>query len=213
MSMFNRTGSVIAHSPDRAGEMPQPGSETAAQEAAHRTFEEQSSEFYWLAYLLTGDSERAVQAFTGALEFSDAPTPVFREFMISWARKLVIASALATVALKLRASALSFEQSDFDDMARHARSSSSLGMMSRDLTKPELHCALLAIDVFPRCALLLTIFEKLSVKDAALLLNADERLVRRAQASALIDLSHNLARAADVAERTASGSQNVHKRA
>jgi hypothetical protein len=90
-------------------------------------------------------------------------------------------------------SALRFEQSEFDDMARHDRLSSSLGMMSRDLTQPELHRALLAIDVFPRCALLLTIFEKLPVKDAALLLNADERLVLRAQATALIELTRNLA--------------------
>ena len=169
-----------------------PESETAAQEAAHCIFEEQSSEFYWLAYLLTGNSEQAVQAFTSALEFGDAATPVFREFMISWARKLVMASALATVASKLRASALRFEQSEFADMTRHASLSSSPGMSFQDLTKPELHRALLAIDIFPRCALLLTIFEKISVKDAALLLNADERLVGRAQASALIDLTRNL---------------------
>jgi hypothetical protein len=193
MSMFSGTGTVLNHSLDRACKMPQPESETAAQEAAHRTFEEQSSEFYWLAYLLTGDSEQAVQAFTSALEFGDAPTPVFREFMISWSRKLVIASALARVASKLRASALRFEHAEFADMARHASLSSSAGLSSQDLTKPELHRALLAIDIFPRCALLLTIFEKLSVKDAALLLNADERLVRRAQASALIDLTRNLA--------------------
>lgn len=193
MSMINRIRSGLDKSPDRASETPQRGSEAAAQEAAHRTFEEQSSEFYWLAYLLTGDSDCAVQAFTSALEFDDAPTPVFREFMISWARRLVIASALATVAVKLRASSLRFEQAESDDMARHASFSSSPGMSSQDLTKPELHRLLLAIDLFPRCGLLLTIFEKLSVKDAALLLNADERLVRRAQASALIDLTRNLA--------------------
>ena len=191
MSMINRTGSGLDNSP-RACKTLQRGSEAAAQEAAHRTFAEQSSEFYWLAYVLTGDSERAVQAFTGALEFDDAPTPAFREFMISWARRLVIASALATVALKLRASALRFEQAESDDMARRASLSSSPVMSCHDLTKPELHRGLLAIDLFPRCALLLTIFEKLSVKDAALLLNADERLVQRAQASALIDLTRNL---------------------
>lgn len=192
MSVFSCTRSALDDSPDRACGMPQPESETAAQEAAHRTFEEQSSEFYWLAYLLTGNTEQAVQAFTSALEFADAPTPVFREFMISWARKLVIASALATVTSTLRASALRFENAEFADMSRHANFSSSHGTNSRDLTKPQLHRALLAIDIFPRCALLLTIFEKLLVKDAALLLNADERLVRRAQASALIDLTRNL---------------------
>ena len=62
-----------------------------------------------------------------------------------------------------------------------------------NLTKPELERALLAIEVFPRCALLLTVFERLSIQEAAVLLNADEPLVRKAQARALFDLTRNLA--------------------
>jgi hypothetical protein len=48
---------------------------------------------------------------------------------------------------------------------------------------------LLAIDLFPRCALLLTVFEKLSLDDAALLLNADKALVRKAQNQGLLELA------------------------
>jgi len=47
---------------------------------------------------------------------------------------------------------------------------------------------LLTIDLFPRCALLLTVFEKLSLDDAALLLNADKALVRKARNQALLEL-------------------------
>jgi DNA-directed RNA polymerase specialized sigma24 family protein len=57
------------------------------------------------------------------------------------------------------------------------------------MTTPELERALLAIDLFPRCALLLTVFEKLSLDDAALLLNADRALVRKAQSQALLELT------------------------
>ena len=39
-----------------------------------RIFRDQMAELYWLAYLLTGDRERSVQAYTGALN-SEAPAP------------------------------------------------------------------------------------------------------------------------------------------
>lgn len=53
---------------------------------------------------------------------------------------------------------------------------------------------MLALDVFPRCALLLTVFEKLSIKDTTVLLGADEALVRKAQCLGLIELTRNIAR-------------------
>jgi hypothetical protein len=152
-----------------------------------------ASDLYWLGYLLTGDSEQAAQAFSSALEFEDAANPVFRGFMVSWARKLVVASALATMTAKLRASALRVERSELSDSPQHAGLPPPGWISSRSLGGPELERALLAIDVFPRCALLLTIFEKLSIHDAALLLNSGEPLLRKAQARALIDLTHNLA--------------------
>jgi hypothetical protein len=162
----------------------------ARAEALYSTFQEQAADLYWLAYLLTGDSEQTVQAFTSALEFKDAPNPVFRRFIVSWARKLVMASALATITTKLRASALRVEQPELGGLGQHFSLPSPVRL---SLTKPELERALLAIEVFPRCALLLTVFERLSIQEAALLLNANEPLVRKAQARALIDLTRNLA--------------------
>jgi DNA-directed RNA polymerase specialized sigma24 family protein len=132
---------------------------------------------YWLGYLLTGNSEHAVQALTIA----------------SWARRLVIASALARIAAELRASARRVEQSDLGNLADHAIFPPPTWMGSPGLTKAELERALLAIDAFPRCAVILTVFEELSIQDAAVLLNSDQPLVRKAQACALIDLTRNLA--------------------
>ncbi len=51
-----------------------------------------------------------------------------------------------------------------------------------------------AIDVFPRCALLLSIFEGMSLEDVATLLNGERDLVRKAQLIGLRELTRNLAR-------------------
>ena len=61
------------------------------------------------------------------------------------------------------------------------------------MTTPEFERALLSIDLFPRCVLLLTVFEKLSLDDAAVLLNADKALVRKAQNQGLLELAGGVA--------------------
>jgi hypothetical protein len=61
------------------------------------------------------------------------------------------------------------------------------------MSKARIEEALLAIDVFPRAALLLLIFERVRIGDAATLLDADAALVRKAQAMALRELTANLA--------------------
>ena len=99
--------------------MPRRESEARA-EALYNAFQEQAADLYWLAYLLTGDSEQTVQAFASALEFDGAPNPVFRGFIVSWARKLVMASALATITTKLRASALRVDQPELGGLGEHS---------------------------------------------------------------------------------------------
>jgi DNA-directed RNA polymerase specialized sigma24 family protein len=61
------------------------------------------------------------------------------------------------------------------------------------MTKSELERAVLAIDAFPRCALLLTVFEGLSIEDAASLLNAGEALVKLAQSVGFVQLTRSIA--------------------
>jgi DNA-directed RNA polymerase specialized sigma24 family protein len=59
--------------------------------------------------------------------------------------------------------------------------------------KAELERALLAIDTFPRRALLLRVFEKLAIEDIGVLLNADRESVKTATTIGLIQLARNLA--------------------
>jgi DNA-directed RNA polymerase specialized sigma24 family protein len=150
------------------------------------TFEDQAAELHWLAYLLTGSEDRSFQAFTKALDSEDYANPATSDFMTSWSRKLVIAAALDTIRPQLRESALRTARSEDPDPATLAASKPAA---SQRMTTPKFEHAMLAIDVFPRCALLLTIFEKLSLDDAALLLNADKALVRKAQGQGLLGLA------------------------
>jgi hypothetical protein len=51
----------------------------------------------------------------------------------------------------------------------------------------------IAIDALPRCAMLLTIFEGISIEAAAVLLHADESLTAAAQQMGIVQLTSNLA--------------------
>src|SRR6185295_9407314 len=81
-----------------------------------RIFRDHMSELYWLAYLLTGDRERSVQAYTGALNSED-PAPALQRFMLSWARRLVIVAALGTIRRELREGVLQSRPGSKDEFA------------------------------------------------------------------------------------------------
>jgi len=147
-------------------------------------FEDHAAELHWLAYLFTGSHDRGVRAFTKALDFEDYANPAMTDFMASWSRKLVIGASLETIRPQLRESAWRTRRAEEPDPATLVALEPA-GQM----TTPEFERALLATDLFPRCALLLTVFEKLSLDDAALLLNEDKALVRKARIKPCWNLS------------------------
>jgi hypothetical protein len=150
-------------------------------------FEENSSELYSLAFLLTGNTDRGVEAFNRALDF-DEDNPVFGKFMNAWARKLIIVEALATIKNELRMSKQRVVRAAEDELAKDVR------LKKRPyIGREEFEEAVIAIDAFPRCAMLLTIFEGMSNKAAAVLLNEDETLTRKAQRLGIVQLTRNLA--------------------
>jgi hypothetical protein len=150
-----------------------------------QTFEKNSSRLYSLAFLLTGDIDRSVEAFDKAL---DVDEPVRDGFMDEWARRLVIVAALATMERELLASIRRTlhraveEPSGYPSWKRRAR-----------IARAEFEAAVLAIDPFPRCAMLLTVFEGMSIKLAAVLLHANEALTSVAQRLGIVQLTRNLA--------------------
>jgi DNA-directed RNA polymerase specialized sigma24 family protein len=147
-----------------------------------------AANLYWLAFLLTGRREASVDLAVDALDAADG-NPFFSAWMLAWSRKLVIAKALAAVRQELAASARRLASARRRTCAPPPRR----WALRPDTTKVQLERALLAIDVFPRCVLLLSVFEGLSIDDATVLLDGDRELVRNAQVCAIEQLTLNLA--------------------
>lgn len=167
---------------------------TQANYELFETFEKDSTELYWLAFLLTGNTERGVQAFDQALDFASDDNPGFDGFMKDWARKLVIVEALGAIRKELRTSIERTAR-----VAAEDRLLGSVGWVRAAIARPEIvkesfEQAVIGIDAFPRCAMLLTIYERMPIGDVSLLLGVDESLTRAAQRIGVVQLTRNLAR-------------------
>jgi len=143
------------------------------------------TDIYKLAYFLTGKCEAGLDA---TLEAIDSGGDFFSGWMTAWSRRVVISKALAGMRDELSSSArqTSLMRSRTDLPARD-------WALSSGTTAAEFARAMLAIDLFPRCTLVLSIFERMSVEDAATLLDATPELVRKAQIIGLQELTVNLA--------------------
>src|SRR5262245_10574240 len=141
-------------------------------------------ELYWLAFVLTGDPNLSVDAVAESPDGDGAANPFFEQWMAKWSRRLVIARALGTVKPELAESARRTASLSLKRSQRIATVDAAAG-------KPDLERALLAIDIFPRCAVLLTVFERVALADAAVLLSATKELVKKARDIGLIELARS----------------------
>ena len=155
-------------------------SRPAVEGAVARIHQDQAAQLYWLAFLLPGDCACSFDAAVEALNTDDAANPFFGDWMVVWAKELVIAQALSAVSGELRASVLRTERRRFDYSNEMESVPRSAWKPGPDAPNRVLQNALLAIDLFPRCALLLMVFQKLSADDTVILLNADKDLVMTA---------------------------------
>ncbi len=147
---------------------------------------------YRLAFLMTGDRTRSLDLILEAIDSGDGADSFFSSWMLAWSQRLVIAKALAGIRDELAASARRTASLPNERFALPSRSRRF--DPDADGAGSQVESALLAIDVFPRCALLLTVFEGMSPEDAAILLNVDRDLVRKARIIGLQELTRNLAR-------------------
>jgi DNA-directed RNA polymerase specialized sigma24 family protein len=145
---------------------------------------------YWLAFLLTGNPRLSVDVTLEAGASQDDANPFFSAWMLAWSRRVFIAKALTGIRNELARSARRTASKRAERVALPPRN----WTLNRDTTKVQLESALLAIDVFPRCALLLSVFEGMSLEDVGILLNSERDLVRTAQMIGLLELTRNLAR-------------------
>lgn len=147
---------------------------------------------YRLAFLMTGDRARSLDLTLEAIDSADCEESFFSSWIVAWSQRLAIAKALAGTRAELAASArrtasLRNEKASLPPRDRPFDADA-------DRTAGMIESALLAIDVFPRCALLLTVFEGMSPDDAGILLDVDRDLVQKARVVGLQELTRNLAR-------------------
>jgi DNA-directed RNA polymerase specialized sigma24 family protein len=147
-----------------------------------------AADLYWLAFLLTERQDLSIDIAADTVVSEDNASSFFGEWMRGWQRRLVIGRALTAIHKELADSARRTELAHV-----HGSTAPHNWSLSPDTTKTELQHALLSIDLFPRAALLLLVFEGMRMADAVTLLNADHALIRKAQAIGLGELTANLA--------------------
>ena len=148
-----------------------------------------AAHLYSLAFLLTGRRDVSIDIAADSAISENYPNSFFADWIRDWRRRLVIGKALTAIRHELADSARRTRRARVNASAAWPRNWST-GLA---VTKTDLESALLAIDVFPRAALLLLVLEGMRIADAATLLDADPALVKKAQAIGLHELTANLA--------------------
>ena len=168
-------------------------------------FRDHMADLYWLAFILTGERGRSAYAFTQALDGESKPE-TFQGSGLSWARRLVIAAALEsnrTALLESIQQNYAVSENDFTKFSHRA------GFDMAGFTKRELESALLQIDLFPRCALILSVLEGLPLDEAAALLGAGVDAVKAARVRGLIEMTWRLGDGAPLAGAALAASSGM----
>jgi len=131
-----------------------------------RIFEQDMDSLYLLSLLLTADHSKAERCFAGALQDSARSSRVFKEWARSWARRMVVHNAIR--------------------MLRPQPANNSASNRAADQTsqRPEIW-AVLALPAFERFVFVMSVLERYSDQDCALLLDSTRGKVVAARSRAL----------------------------
>jgi DNA-directed RNA polymerase specialized sigma24 family protein len=155
---------------------------TNAVQSATSLFLAHREELQWLSFLLTGDRQASDAVFTEILE-APAVTGAFRDFLLQWARRLVIAASLRRIRLDLRG-----WTNDADPLSGDLH----LSPGSPPVTKAGIERALASMHPMPRCAFVLTALERIPPVEAANLLCVSRHRLRVATAFGMVQLTRFL---------------------
>jgi len=143
-----------------------------------RIFEQDMDRLYLLSLLLTGDHTKAEQCYAGGLEDSSRSQRVFKEWARSWARRMVVQNAI--------------------QMIRPTTARSDAMSQRADHAEPPEISAVLDLPVFDRFVFVMSVLERYSDQDCALLLGSTRAEVVAARVRAL----QGIARSADTYRAT-----------
>jgi DNA-directed RNA polymerase specialized sigma24 family protein len=159
------------------------GNEYATVEDFRRIFSEDQQGLYQLSFVLTGDHVKAEQCFVAGLDDAVKANNVFKEWAHSWAKRTIIRNAIRT---------LRPQPTDADSPARASVVSEKSKL--RIIRDRHLEIdSVLALEDFERVVFVLTVLERYSDHDSALLIGCSVGAIRAARICALQEIV-NLAR-------------------
>jgi hypothetical protein len=151
---------------------------------AKEEYYERAEKLYCLALLFTGDSELSVNLTIETIASEDLCAAALNPSI----RANFIAKALASIRSELLVSAKRLASTQIEEDLPPVGWS-----FDRGTTKAQIENVLLAMDIFPRCALLLTAFEGRTLNDASILMSSDLELVLKGRITGLRSLARSLA--------------------
>jgi hypothetical protein len=148
-----------------------------------------AEELYRLAHLFMGDRELSMNLVLETIHSQNGSEGLFALGMHASLRKQFIARVLARFRGKLSLSATRLVSEQTEEELPSAG-----GSFDPSSTAAHIEHVLLAIDIFPRCALLLTVFERFSLDDASILISSHPQMVLKGRIAGLRGLTRRLAK-------------------
>jgi DNA-directed RNA polymerase specialized sigma24 family protein len=130
-----------------------------------------------LAYLLTGDQEKAEQCFVTGIENCVNDNSIFKEWARSWAQRMIVQSAIRMMSPQPSHAAWTRVSSDH------------VAKLQNTQAKHALFATVLALGDFERFVFVLSVLERYSDQDCSILLNCLREDVRAARIRALQQIS------------------------
>ena len=141
----------------------------ATQDEFCRTFAEEENALYLLALLLTADASKAEQCYVAGLEDSIQGNRVFKEWVRSWSRRMIIKNAIQLIS-----------PVPGQNGAPHVSDSGAVTLdLGSELT------AVLQLAPLERFVFVMSVLEGYSIQDCSILLNCTRQCIETAQAGAL----------------------------
>lgn len=142
-----------------------------------RIFAQDMKSLYFLSHVLTADAEKAEQCFVSGLDDCATDNTVFKEWARSWARRTVIKNAIRKIAPK----------PEHANRALDSRAAKGAGVRNGGQAQPvpvEI-AAVFELPSFERFAFVMSVLERYSDADCALLLGCTRQSVIQARLQAL----------------------------
>ncbi len=145
--------------------------EYATRKDFQRIFTEEMHGLHLLAFLLTGDEQKAEQCFVAGLEESVRGNAVFKQWARSWSKRAIIKNAIKTISPA--------------PGRRDPAGDAAAGSWTEDSKGNILVAAVTRLEPFDRFVLVMTVLEGYSVPECAALLGSPAQVVARAKSRAL----------------------------